>query len=70
VPTITTVFTIQATAPHWAKRAIVSMSLVTRDVRTPRLASLWSATLKEWMCVKARIRRLRSIVSAVVTRRM
>ena len=67
---MTTVFTIQATAPHWAKRAMVSMSLVTRDVSTPRLASLWSATLSEWMWAKARTRRLRSIDSAAVTSRM
>ena len=69
-PTITTESTIHAIAPHCANRAIVSMSLVTREVSTPRLASLWSATLSEWMCANARTRRLRKVVSAAVTRRM
>ena len=45
-------------APHWANRAMVSMSLVTRAVSTPRLASWWSATLNEGMWAKARTRRL------------
>lgn len=56
-------------APHWAKRAIVSMSLVAQAVSTPRFASLWSATLSEWMWPNARTRRLHSIASAASTSR-
>ena len=70
VPTMITVSTIQATPPHWAKRAIVSTSLVTRAVSSPRFDSLWSAMLSLWMWANALTRRLQSICSAACTRRM
>ena len=66
---ITMGFTTHAMAPHWAKRATVSTSLVTRAVRTPRRVSSRSATLNRWMWAKARTRRSASVSSAMVTTR-
>ncbi len=69
VPTMTTEFTIQATPPYWANRAMVSMSLVTREVSSPRRVASWSAIGSWWTWVNARTRRLRSMASAAFTRR-
>ncbi len=65
-----TVSTIHATPPHCAKRAMVSTSLVTRAVSSPRRDSLWSAMLRRWMWAKAATRRLQSMPSADRTSRM
>ncbi len=66
---MTTEFTIQATAPYWAKRAMVSMSLVTLEVSSPRRDSSWSAAESRWTWANARTRSDRSIASAAATRR-
>ena len=47
-----TELTTQAMPPHWANWAIVSTSLVTRAVSSPRRDSLWSAMLSAWMWAK------------------
>ena len=65
-----TELTTQAMPPHWANWAMVSTSLVTRAVSSPRRDSLWSAMLSAWMWAKAATRRLRNINSADCTRRM
>ncbi len=65
-----TELTTHAMPPHCANWAIVSTSLVTRAVSSPRRDSLWSAMLSVWMCAKAATRRLRNISSADCTRRM
>lgn len=64
-PTTTIVLTIQAMAPHWANRARVSMSEVTRETSTPFLASLWWPIDSSWTWPNARVRSPYRTFSAV-----
>ena len=69
VTTMIVPFTIHDIAPHWANWASVSMSLVTRVTRTPRLDSSWCAIESEWTWPNAFTRSAYSAACALSTRR-
>ena len=64
VPTISVPFTSHEIIPHCTNRASVSMSLVTRDTKTPRRVVVCSAMLNRWMWSNTRTRRLHNADSA------